>query len=262
MDVLQANNIMDNYVGWWRKQVSIYQEGDAVRIICPMLDRHNDHMSIYLAEDAGVFTLTDMGAILGDLALCGCDVFSSAIRSKKLSEVLAGYGLMQDDGEIYRKASKGELFQSINMLMQGMASVDDLFYTAKENARSFFMDDVKTWFDAKEIRYTDNVVYQGKSGFASRFDFCIPKTAGKAPERLIKTVGSPSEASVKNALFGWGDIRESRPNSMGYLFMNMVGDDGDIRTPDQTLVNACLAYDVKPVSWTGTADSVLEELAA
>ena len=262
MDVTKANSIIDGYVGWWREQVSIYQEGDAVRIICPMLDRHNDHMSIYLAEEAGVYTLTDMGATLGDLSFCGCDVFSSEPRTKKLNEVLAGFGLMQEDGEIYRKASEAELFQSVNMLMQGMASVDDLFYTAKDNARSFFMDDVKTWFDAKGIRYTDNVVFQGKSGFTSRFDFCIPKTGNVAPERLVKAVGTPSESSVKNALFGWGDIRESRPNSTGYLFMNVISETGDTHALDPVLENACLAYGVKPVPWSGAADSVLAELAA
>lgn len=263
MDFQKANSIIDGYVGWWRSQVSIYPEGDAVRIVCPMLDRHNDHMSIYLSDiDEGGYLLTDLGAVLGDLEMSGCDVLSSGARRMKLEEVLSSFGLRQADGELYRKTGESGLFQSINMLMQGMASVDDLFFTAKENARNFFLDDVRAWLDSHEIRYSPGVVLQGRSGFATRFDFCIPKTGTKAPERLIKAIGAPSESNIKNALFGWEDIRESREGSKGYLFMNMIGGTSKEASVDPMLENACLAYGVRPVHWIGSADDVLAELAA
>ena len=86
MNIASAEKIIDGYVDWWRKSFSVYQEGEAVRIVCPMLDRHNDHMSIYLVEDklAGGFILSDLGAVINDLSMSGCDIIASESRRQKL----------------------------------------------------------------------------------------------------------------------------------------------------------------------------------
>lgn len=262
MNIKKAYDIIDGYVDWWRESVLAYQEGDAVRLVCPMLDRNNDHMSIYIADDeeTGGYVLTDVGAIISDLAASGCDVLSSEPRRKKLEQTINGFGVQLKGCEMYVRAGESDLFSRMNMLMQSMASVDDLFYTARENARSFFLDDVTKWLDDHEIRYVPNIRVSGKSGFEAKFDFVIPKNGKMAPERYIKTVGTPSESSVKNALFGWTDIQETREWSKSYLFMNAVGSrEGSV---DPSLVRACDSYGVRPVVWNGSADEVLEELAA
>ncbi|MFD0702753.1 hypothetical protein DMP06_07515 [Slackia equolifaciens] len=66
MDVAIANKILDGYVKWWRDAVEVHQEGNAVRVICPMLDRHNDHFSIYMnnCPESDEFVLSDLGATI------------------------------------------------------------------------------------------------------------------------------------------------------------------------------------------------------
>ncbi len=47
---------------------------------------------------------------------------------------------------------------------------------------SLFYEDVVTWLDLHEIRYTPKVKFTGKSGFDHLFDFVIPKSRS-SPER-------------------------------------------------------------------------------
>lgn len=262
MDVASANKILDNYVKWWRDAIEVHQEGNAVRVICPMLDRHNDHFSIYMnnGPESGEFVLSDLGATILDLSASGCNVVTGS-RQSKLDEVLNGFGIDRSENELYVVCSSDHLFSAINMLMQGMATVDDLFFTVRENVRNLFSEDVGYWFEQHGIRNLPNVFMRGQSGFETKFDFIIPKTPNAAPERFIKTVSTPSEQSVVNALFGWGDIKSARGDeSAFYLFLNQRNcADGAV---DDKLLRACYSYDVRPVVWGRDEQGVLDELAA
>ncbi len=263
MDIDTAHAIIDGYANWWRDGIEVYQEGASIRLICPMLDRHNDHMSIYIADDqaTGGFLLTDIGSTICDLSASGCDVLSSEARKSKLDAVVRGFGIAREGEELYVKTGMDHLFQSMNMLMQSMASVDDFFFTVKDSVKNLFIDDIATWLDDNEIRFMQDVKVSGRSGFESKFDFVIPKSGSIAPERYIKAVGMPSETSVKNALFGWNDIKIARPgDATEYIFMNSLNSKS--RIVDSSLKSACESYGVKPVVWDGSADSVLGELVA
>lgn len=260
MDVSAVNEMLDEYARWYRGMFTATQQQGCIRITCPVVDRHNDNMSVYIAQDGDSYVLTDMGSTIDDLSACGCDVGSKG-RKGKLLQTLAGYGLSETDGEIYTRASKPELFQRLNMMMQGMETVDDLFFTVRDGSWTLFTDEVAGWLDNNGIRYTENLQLVGKSGLQMRFDFVIPASSGRAPERLIKAVNSPSVESVKSALFGWNDIRESRkPGTMGYLFLNAPNTrSGRI---DQTVKDACTAYHCEPVAWGDISSDVFSSLVA
>ena len=262
MDVESVERIINDYVDWWRREIKVLPAGNGVRIVSPMLDRHNDHMSMYIAEDAagGGYILTDLGETIGDLVASGCDVLSSDSRRKKLDGVAAGMGLQREGNELFRRAGESDLFQSINFLMQGMATVDDLFFTSSDQARSFFLDDLDDWFEKNGVPVVPNVRVGGKSGFETRLDFVIPRIGGKL-ERLIKAVGNPRQGSVENALFGFGDISDSRPNSECLLVMDVTGGrGGDERVGE--LSDACRRYGAKPIAWTGPDGDYVDLLAA
>lgn len=258
-----ASGILDDYAKWWREQFDVRQAGNGVEILTPMLNRHNDNMSVYLGNDpenGSCLVLSDLGQTLDDLDFDGCDVLGSAKRTSFLDSTLRGFGLSRDGREIFARTSRSELFNSLNFMMQGMSSVDDLFYTSRKNVENFFTEDIAAWLDDHEIRYSQNIRIKGRSGFEAQFDFLIPKTGNKAPERLLKAVSHPTKSSVENALFGCNDIREERPNSAIYLLLNANdARDGKIQ---QSIIDACTNWDVKPAVWNHGADDVLEALAA
>ncbi len=77
-----------------------------------------------------------------------------------------------------------------------MLTVNDLFYTARSQVKSLFLDDVTQWLDLALVRYIPMVNFLGKSGFNHRFDFAIPKSQNY-PERLIQTINNPANNQPK-----------------------------------------------------------------
>jgi hypothetical protein len=68
-------------------------------------------------------------------------------------------------------------------LLQAMLAVNDLFFLSIQMVASLFYEDVVSWLDTNEIRYTPNVKFTGKSGYDHLFDFVIPKSR-RQPERI------------------------------------------------------------------------------
>lgn len=256
----QANTIIDSYSKWIAANMSAVQQGDSVKIITPMLNRNNDCMSIVIGDlPAGGYALTDLGETISDLELSGF-LFNSEKRREKLNGVIAGFGISKtDDGELYVKAGDSDFLVKMNMMMQAMASVDDLFQINSDSVRALFYEEVGEWMDKHEIRAIEGPSFTGKSGMLHKFDYAIPGVK-RGERKLVKTVNTPVENNVKNALFGWEDIEQSRTGSTGYIFLNAAnGKDGHI---DQTVLSACEIYGMKPIQWGVNQDDFIEELAA
>lgn len=259
MLIEEANGVLDEYASWIRANMRAVQEDGAVRVIGPMLDRDNDNMSVLMAEAPdGGYVLSDLGEVVSGLELSGCDVTKGS-RREKLLGVLNGYGVRIQDDEIYVRCSRSELVQKMNMLFQAMASVNDLFFTSQESVRSLFAEDVRSWMTQNGIRAIDGPAFPGKSGLMFRFDYAIPPSK-TSPERLIKTVNTPSEPNVRNAIFGWQDVEDKRRDSSGYVILNSFGmRDGMV--PESALV-ACRSYGVTPIRWGQDEDEFVEQLVA
>lgn len=256
----EANGIIDEYSRWVRENMRAVQQGESVLIITPMLNRNNDCMSVLVGESPdGGYALTDLGATIADLELSGLS-FTTGQRTEKLQHILNGYGVSKnEDGEIYVKATRSELAMRMHMLLQAMASVDDLFQLSKGSVRELFYEDVGEWLLDNEIRCVPGPSFPGKSGLMYKFDYAIGRTR-RQPERLIKAINTPTENNVRNALFGWSDIESSRGGSVGYAFLNASnGKDGKV--PESVLA-ACSAYGIKAVQWGVNQDEFVKELAA
>jgi hypothetical protein len=158
---------------------------------------------------------------------------------------LKGFGvkLNGDRFEVYTSATS--FAPSKHNLIQAMLAVNDLFGLATPMTASLFYEDVVAWLEAHEIRYTSNVKFTGKSGFDHLFNFIIPKSHSQ-PERIIKTISSPSRNTAQAVAFSWIDIKDVRhPDSKAYAVLN------DINHPILgSVLDALKNYRVKPVLWS------------
>ena len=73
--------------------------------------------------------------------------------------------------------------------------MNDLFYLAKPVVESLFFEDVVSWLDANEIRYTPAVKFTGVSGYDHLFNFVIPKSR-KQPERIVQPINRPTRETA------------------------------------------------------------------
>ncbi|HDL49099.1 MAG TPA: DUF1829 domain-containing protein, partial [Actinobacteria bacterium] len=119
-----------------------------------------------------------------------------------------------------------------------------------------FYEDVVSWLDVHEVRYTPKVKFTGKTGYDHLFDFVIPKSR-QQPERIVRTINRPNRDTAQAVVLSWVDTKEVRsPDSRAYALLN---DSENAVSP--AVIDALRNYEVRPVPWS-ERESVREELAA
>lgn len=253
-----AAAIVDDYARLMRSQMELTQQGNTVCVVTPMLNRNNDCMNIYLADapDGGII-VTDLGETISDLEFSGFSFTGQ--REGKLLGLLAGYGASIENGELVARGTRSEIPDKMNMLMQAMASVDDMFLLSQSSVRNLFAEDVGNWLLENDIRAVEGPSFTGRSGMSFKFDYAIGRSK-RSPMRVIKTVNNPGRQGIQNALFGWEDVKSQRSECDGYVFLNSKNTK-DGRVPEET-ITACRNYGLFPVVWGVDENSYIEALAA
>ena len=236
--------LIDEYVRWLRDSISVAPIGDAFEITTPFLDRHNDHIQIYVRQEGDSFVLTDDGYVLADLRQSGCTLESQR-RQALLNSVLNGFGVALSGDELTAVAHNGDFPQRKHALIQAMLAVGDLFATAKPHVQSLFLEDVAAFLDAIGARYVPSLQFTGKSGFQHKYDFAIAKSPS-APERLVRAVNNPSKQTAELAIFAWTDTRLVRADeAQMYAMLN----DAESKIGGE-VVDALKKYKITPVVWS------------
>ncbi|MBF0538659.1 MAG: DUF1829 domain-containing protein [Nitrospirae bacterium] len=247
---------MRQYSEWIRDITTLQDMGNGwVQITTPHLDRHNDCLQVYVKKQNGGYIMTDDGYIITDLLHSGCKL-DSPKRQELLKTTLAGFGVKKEGDALEVYATSENFAIKKHNFIQAMLAVNDMFFLAKPYVASLFYEEVVSWLDIVEIRYTPNVKFTGKSGFDNLFNFVIPKSRS-APERVLQVINKPTRNAVQDFVFRWLDTREVRSsNSKAYGVLN------DQESPVSShIIEAFKQYDTEPVLWSKRED-VVSELAA
>lgn len=244
MNRQECEQLVEAYVEWLRRGLSVERLQEACELTTPFLDRHNDHLQIYAVSQNGKIVLSDDGYILADLRTSGLDM-NTPKRKAVLESVLNGLGVHTDGRQLLAEASPRNLGQRLHALVQAMLVVNDMFVLAQPRVAGFFWEDVKGFLDQHDVRYSPRVKISGRSGFDHAIDFLVPKSRTR-PERFIQAINAPNKNTIATYLFTLGDTREARgEGSEAYAFLNdrerEVG--GDV-------IEALEAYEVRAALWS------------
>lgn len=252
---LAGCDFIDLYVNWLKENITTNEIGQHIEITTPFLDRHNDHIQIYVKQNDIGFTLTDDGYTISDLIMSGCDLTSDK-RKSTLTTLTNGFGIKINNQELTANANVENFAPKKHALIQAILSVNDMFMQSQNKVMSLFLEDVQAYFDANDIRYISSVPFFGKSGLPHTFDFAIPASK-KSPERLVRAINNLTKEKTESILFSWNDIQETRSQeSKLFVFIN----DGD-KAVKPDMKNAFLQYGISPVLWSDRGN-VLEKLIA
>jgi hypothetical protein len=255
MMIQDLERLLHEYLAWLKDKTVLRQIDDWIEITTPYLDRHNDYEQIYAKKANGGFILTDDGYTIDDLEQSGCRL-ESPKRQDLLKMTLNGFGVRLHDRALEVHATPENFALRKHNLVQAVLAVNDMFCLAVPMVTNLFYEDVVSWFDLHEIRYTPKVKFTGKTGYDHLFDFVVPKSR-QQPERIIQTVNRPNRDTTQAVAFSWIDTKEVRPpDSRSYALLN----DSE-HTVSQAVVDALSNYDVRPVPWS-QRESIREELAA
>jgi hypothetical protein len=247
--------LLDQYNAWLKNNTNLREIDDWVEITTPYIDRHNDQLQIYARRENGHFVLTDDGYIIHDLENSGCNL-GTPKRQELLRMTLNGFGVKVNQDKLQVTATAENFPLRKHSLIQAMLAVNDLFYLAEPVVKSLFYEDVVTWLDEADVRYTPKVKFTGISGYDHLFDFVIPKSR-RAPERILRAINRPSRATAETFIHAWSDTREVRsPESEAYAILN----DREQAVPAE-VPEALQVYSIMPVYWSHR-EQVRERLVA
>lgn len=253
--IQDIQKLLDDYAAWLRDKTTLRQVADWIEITTPYLDRHNDYVQIYAKKSNGAFVLTDDGYTIDDLEQSGCKL-TSPKRQDLLRMTLNGFGIQLHGNALEVHATPDNFALRKHNLVQAMLAVNDMFYLAVPIVSSLFYEDVVSWLDLHDVRYTPKVKFSGKTGYDHLFDFVIPKSR-RQPERIIQTINHPKRDTAQAVAFAWIDTKEVRPpDSKAFALLN----DSEI-VISSSVTDALKNYDVQPVFWS-KREEVREELAA
>jgi len=241
-----CRQIVDSYLKWIRDNtmVKTIAEGQTCLISTPFLDRHNDHIEIYVIKKDNKYILTDDGYTLGDLKLSGFEV-NSPKREHIFKTVLNGFGIKTSGDELIIDSTLEDLGQKKHRLLQAILAVNDMFNLSQEMVHSLFKEDVELYFKTNNIVFTKDIKLTGKTGFDHNIDFLIPASKTK-PERLIQTINTPRKDTISLAVFAFNDISQFRNiQAKNYVIFN----DTDKSVPTEP-IEALNKYDILGIPWS------------
>ena len=241
---LNPIELKENYVKWLDDEITVNKIGEYLEVTSPFLDRYNDYLQVYAKLEAdNEITLTDDSYVINNLKMSGIDI-SSPKRKQLLENFLNKYHVKLDNDALIIKSGIEDFPQKILFLMQAMLNIDDMFMLSQNKIASIFLEDVTEFLDNKDIFYSRDVNFMGKSGFFYSYDYLIQRTKDK-PERLCKVINSPNKQNFQNTIFMWSDTKETRDkDSQLIVFLN---DESKI---DSSILTGFKNYDVNTIPWT------------
>ncbi|MDR0574806.1 MAG: DUF1828 domain-containing protein [Tannerella sp.] len=208
------NNSIAEYYNWLRDKTQVLKNEQTgwYAITTPFLGLFNDNIEIYAKLEKDKLILSDDGQTLGNLELAGSSVTRAPVRREWFDMILLNYGITFNNNELQAEGTEKDFNQKKYNLLCAISEISDIAMMAKHTVSSLFKEDVRNFFDERNIIHTPQFIAKGNTGFEFSFDFQI---AGRHKEIVIKSFNSLNKINVVNFLFGWEDIKNAREKISG-----------------------------------------------
>ncbi len=244
---MDCQHIITEYLKWIKDNTvtKTVEEGKVCSISTPFLDRHNDHLDIYLLKTNENLKLTDNGYTIADLKMSGFEI-NTPKRESILKTALNGFGVkMNGNDELYVDANPQNIGQKKHYLLQAILAVNDMFNLAQETVYFLFKEDVELYFKSNDIFFSKDIKLTGKSGFDHNIDFLIPASKNK-PERLIKAINTAKKDTVLSSIMAFNDINQTRETpTKNFVVYNDLE-----KEVSKDVIGALDNYTVKHIPWS------------
>jgi len=244
---MDCQQVIAEYLKWIKDNTvtKAVEEGKVCSISTPFLDRHNDHLDIYLLKTNDNLKLTDNGYTIADLKMSGFEI-NTPKRESILKTALNGFGVkMNGNDELYVDANPQNIGQKKHYLLQAILAVNDMFNLAQETVYSLFKEDVELYFKSNDIFFSKDIKLTGKSGFDHNIDFLIPSSKNK-PERLIKAINTAKKDTVLSSIMAFNDINQTRETpTKNFVVYNDLE-----KEVSKDVIGALDNYAVKHIPWS------------
>ena len=232
----EVKDLLDSMLAFYKANYTVKQLKQASEIVTPFTNHVNDRIAIYVEFiDKNQIRISDDGVTLDELSMMGLD-YKTDTRNKILNDILMDYQLTIKDEIVYTVAKNVSEFPQRKLnLIQGILSIYDMLFTAKENIGGLFKEEVLEFLFDNDFGGTEGPRLQGASGIIHSVDYSIGATK-KRPQTLIRFLNSPSFKDVAAQQYISEDLKKglNRPNiSVKYV---IIGNDQKNKIPHNSLI--------------------------
>ena len=120
--------LVQDHHAWLKDNTELSQlDNGCVVITTRYLDRHRDHVQVFVKRSGSGYLLTDGGETLTDLAMTGCEL-DSPERQSLLRMTLNGFGVQVDGNELQVLTSDEDFPERKLDLVQAILALGKLPY--------------------------------------------------------------------------------------------------------------------------------------
>lgn len=253
--MFDLNNFKEEYIDYLNTNLVKTKLDKAILLSMPFYDRFNDALEVYIEEspvNSSKFIVSDNSYILINLEMTGLTITPN--RMKVIKNICKVQGVKIINNELVIESNKDDLPRKVHQLVQAMLRVDDMHLTSQSRVASYFLEDVKSYFNNNEIFYSENIAFVGRAGLTHTFDFLFQKNKTHNT-RICKTVNHGNISNMKNILFAWQDImyidEEDSTNAKDLIVI--LNDSNNI---NKEVITGFSEYGVTSILWSEREQSL------
>jgi hypothetical protein len=230
------------------------------RVRTPFLYPDGDVIDVFLKEQNGVITVSDLGETLRWLRMQSLAPRRSPKQNKLIEDVRQNHGLELYRGMLLARVKPGDNLAAVVMrTAQGALRVADIWFTMRTRTVETVDDELELFLTEKNLPFERNQQLIGRSGKTWRPDFHT-----RLPNRssLVYVLSTGSRAAAKavteHVVTAWYDLNNLRLGPEGLQFISLFDDTMDVwSTEDFNLLK-----DLSVTSRWSNLDEFAQALAA
>lgn len=200
------------------------------RVRTPFLYPDGDVIDLFVQEQNGSVTITDLGETMRWLRSQSISPRRSPKQTKLIEDVCLNHGLEFFRGMLLARVKPGDNFAAVAMrAAQGALRVADIWFTMRTRSVESVSDEVELLLTEESVPFERNQPLVGRSGRTWRPDF-----HARMPKRssLVCVLSTGSRAAAKSVtehvLASWYDLSNMRVGPEGLQFVSLFDDTMDV----------------------------------
>mgnify|MGYP000997332064 CR=1 FL=1 len=233
---------------------------DFIRVRSPFLYPDGDVIDLFVREQNGSVTVTDLGETLRWLRSESISPRRSPKRTKLIEDVCLNHGLEFFRGMLLARVRPGDNLAGVAICVaQGALRVADIWFTMRTRSVESVSDEVEVVLTEKGMAFERSQPLVGRSGRTWRPDFHTRMPARSSLVCVLSTGSRAAARSVtEHVLAAWYDLNNMRVGPESLQFVSLFDDTMDVWS-DQDFN---LLKDLSVVARWSQPDEFIQALAA
>ncbi|KRK76581.1 hypothetical protein FC67_GL000624 [Companilactobacillus alimentarius DSM 20249] len=219
-DVIDSVEIANEWLEKLNNQSNfIPLDGNKIRFNTPFVDPFGDQISLLITSNHNsTYTVSDQGYTIWNIESRGTNLTkNNSVRFKLLQSILyTNKASLSNNFDIYKTtASRQEVAQIINDILDSVIKISDLAFGSRSNARGMFKDDVLDYITENKKRFSFDIGFsvKGKSNLVYDLDFVFHQ---KIKDTQWTKLYTSLNKNVSEMVMGiWLDTELYRKNNPG-----------------------------------------------